>query len=68
MSKLMITLELEALQKLLEEAAENGSSAADTWTDYSAPGIAYTLVSENKLLSQTFMKEEEPARYREHPG
>lgn len=57
-SKLKVTLEIEELQKMLEEAARLGSDSSDTWTDYTETGIAFTIVSDYKVLSRTFIEEE----------
>jgi hypothetical protein len=66
-SKLKVTLELEELQKMLEEAARLGSESAETWTDYTETGIAFTIVSDYKVLSHTFIEEEKIEPYR-HPN
>lgn len=57
-SKIKVTLELEELQKMLEEAARLGSDSTDTWTDYTETGIAFTIVNDYKILSRTFIEEE----------
>lgn len=60
MSKLVVTIGLEELQSMLEEACNLGMGSSEVWGDYTASGIAYTIIAQRKILSKTMIGEESP--------